>query len=234
MRDYLPRIFGGVLLILAFVLLLLAPPKERFSVISLYAFLACLVCGFLLLCDYWGTHPDASRLRREAHRTGDSRSGALCNIPEQVFPAVQRGWGRYLVVALCTVMGFALFGLGLILAHTFPLDHGLIGLPLWIAGTLCLWCPLRQLGMYIKVGPQGICARTYFRTIAFSWADVVALIEVNHRLLLVGPFHVPTIGQSDTIYSIYSRRGRIDFTARQPGRAQLASLVSAATGLEWR
>jgi hypothetical protein len=233
MRDYMHRILGGVLLILAFILLLLAPPRERFSVISLYAFLACLVSGYLLICGYFGTHPVASRLRREASPSGSARPGPLCHIPEQVFPAVQSGWRTNLAAGICSVMGLALIALGLILAHAFPLDHGLVGLPLWIAGALCIWCPLRQMAMYIRVDPQGMHARTYFRTTTLSWADVVALTKAKHSIFLPGPVLIPTIGQLDTVYSIYSLRGKIDFSARHPGSAQLVSLVSNATGLTW-
>ena len=122
-----------------------------------------------------------------------------------------------------------MLALGVLLAMALPmsaLDRSIVWLPEGIAGACCIWVPLRQLRMYVRIGPQGVRARLYFRTISIGWEEVVAL---NVRKNYLPPF-----GLLGTTYSVYSRKGRIDFTDRLKGFAQLTAIVAQATGLSWQ
>ena len=234
MRDYLSRIAGAVLLVSAFLLLLLAPPKGQFSALNFFAFLICLVLGYFLAAGYVGTHPVAARLRRGARLAGSSRPVPPCNIPAETFPITNHSKGRILIISLCAVLGLSLLVSGTLAARAFAAGRGSIGLPFYLAAALCFWCPLRQWSMYVRVDPQGITARSYFRTVSMKWEDVVALIAREHHVFLPGAHSVGMIGQLGTIYSVYSRKTRIDFTHHVPGADRLISILGAATGLEWQ
>jgi hypothetical protein len=234
MRDYLSRIAGALLLISAFVLLLLAPPKGQFSVLNFFAFLTCLVLGYLVAAGYVGTHPIAARLRREARLAGSFRPVPLCSIPSETFPITKHSKDRILIISLCAILGLLLLVSGTLVSRAFATRGWLVALPLYLAAALCFWCPLRQWSMYVRVDPQGITARSYFRTLSVKWEDVVALIAREHHIFLPGAHSVGTIGQLGTIYSIYSRKTKIDFTQHVPGVDRLISILGAATGLEWQ
>jgi len=225
MRHYFPRILGSFLLICALVLLVRMPPKEQFSVAAFYAFLACLAVGFLLLIGFVGTMPRASRLREQA-AAGTSRTGPLCLVPEQVFPYATHSWGQILATVACVIIGVLMLALGVFVAMALPLsalDRCIAWLPGGIAGAFCIWVPLRQLRMCVKVSPQGMRARLYFRTVSIGWEEVVALTVRENYL--------PPFGSLGTTFSVYSRKARIDFTDRLKGAGQLAAIVASATGL---
>jgi hypothetical protein len=229
MRHYLPRILGVCFLICALVLLMRMPPKEHFSVAALFAFLACLVVGFLLAIGFLGTAPRAARLRAQAATDGTSRPGPLCPVSEQVFSYATHSWGQLVATAVCAIIGVLMLALGVYLAMALPLsalDRSMAWLPAGIAGACCIWVPLRQLRMNVRVDPEGIRARLYFRTVSLRWEEVVAL-TVRENFL-------PPFGVLGTTYSVYSRKTRIDFTDRLKGSAQLAATVAQATGLSWQ
>jgi len=228
MKDHLPRIAGVFLCVAALVLLVLAPPKERFSAANFYAFLVCLVCGFLLVAGYVGTHPTAARLRREVGISGRTRPGPLGPVSDQIFRYGGSSRSRALVVGLCVTLGLALIGFGIVLSLVTPLvasERIVLALPLWIAGLICIWVPIRQLGMFVKIDHQGITARLYFHTVKCDWGEVVALIARDHHLLL--------LNSTGIVYSVYMQRSSLYFTNRLQGAAQLAAIVSQATGLPW-
>jgi hypothetical protein len=228
MKNYLLRIAGVLLLIAALLLLVLAPPKENFSFANFYGFLACLVYGFLLVAGYVGTHPIAARLRREAALGSRTRPESLCHVPDKIFLYGGRSWGRVLAVGGCVVLGLALIGFGTVIAWVTPLaasEKILSALPLWIGGLICIWVPVRQLGMFVKIDNQGITARLYFRTVKYDWSEVVALLAREHSL--------PVIGPTGIVYSVYSQRSKLYFTYSLQGAAQLAAIVPEATGLSW-
>jgi hypothetical protein len=229
MRHYLPRILGFCLLICALLLLIWMPPKEHFSAAALYAFLACLVVGVLLLIGYVGTAPRASQLRAEAATRGTSRTGPLISVPEQVFFYATHSRGQAVAAGVCVVLGVAMLALGVFLAIALPLsplDRSIVWLPEALAGACCIWVPLRQLRMYVRAGPDGVRARVYFRTVSIGWEEIVALVIRENYLLMFGPL--------GTTYSIYSLRTRIDFADRLKGAPQLAGIVTQATGLPWQ
>jgi hypothetical protein len=228
MRHYLPRILGACLLICALVLLMRMPPKEHFSVAAFFAFLACLAVGFLLAIGFLGTAPRASRLRAQAAMAGPSRPGPLCPVPEQVFSYATHSWGQVLATVICVIIGILMLALGVFLAVALPmsaLDRSIAWLPGGIAGACCIWVPLRQLRMYVRIGAQGIRARLYFRTIRIGWEEVVALTVRKN--------YVPPFGLLSTTYSVYARKARIDFTDRLKGTSQMVAIVAQATGLSW-
>ena len=234
MKDYLSKIAGILFFVVAFVLLVTAPQREQFSAPHLFGFLIFLIFGFLLVAGYIGTHPAASRLRREAPPDIAFRPIPLCDVPAQTFRFTRHSRGQILLISLCVALGFALLLLAWVVSRAFPSDGVWIGMPLVIAAVLCIWCPLRQWGMYIRVDPQGITGRLYFRTIAMTWEDVVALIAREHSIVFPGTHGFGAIGSLGKIYSVYSRKAKIDFTRHLTEADQLISILEAATGLQWR
>jgi hypothetical protein len=234
MKNYLPRIAGSLLLVCAFVLLVTAPPKEQFSIANLFFFLACLVFGYLLLAGYIGTHPIAAGLRREPRPDGPARTGPLCYVHAQTFPFSTHSKSRMILLGLCVLMGLAMFALGWFVAHAFPTGGIWIGMPLFLGAAICVYSPLRHWSMYVKLDPQGITARLYFRKVAIRWEDVVALIARKHSVLLPGAGGLGAFGQLGIIYSIYSHKSKIDFTQDVPEADRLISILTAATGLKWQ
>lgn len=123
-------------------------------------------------------------------------------------------------------------GLGFFLLWNFPADGAnriLIALPPWLAGAVCIWIPLRRLGMYVRIGPEGIAAAQYFRTVTVRWEDILTLIEQEHRVLVMGG-----IVSTGTVYTVYSKADAIRFTSRLQAAEELADVISRATALPWK
>jgi hypothetical protein len=231
MRDHLPRIAGVILLVCALFLFILSAAGTHFSIPIFYLFIACSVCGILLVSGLVGTHPVAAKLRREARQNATLRQGPLCAVSEQVFPYAGSSWKRHLVVVICAVMGLGLLCLGSLMVWSFPssgFDRLLAPMPLWIVGILCLWLSFRYSNMCVRVTPQGITIKSHFRTATMRWEDILSLIAREHHALIVGGF-VSTGIQ----YSLYSKSDKLWFTSQLPGCDQLVSLVAEATGLTW-
>jgi len=228
-RHYLPRIIGSVLLLCALVLLFRMPPREHFSVALFFAYLACLVVGFLLVIGFLGTAPRASRLRMQAAMAGTLRPGPLVPVPEQVFTYATGSLWQALAAIVCVTIGVLMLALGIYLAIALPLsplDRSIVWLPAAIAGASCIWVPLRQLRMHVRINPLGIRARQYFRTTSMGWQEIVALtIRVNY---------LPPFGSLGTTYSVYSKDDRIDFSDRLKNASQLTAAIAQATGLSWQ
>jgi len=229
LRPYLFRVLGGILLFASVILLITAPPSGQFSAASLFGFLGCLVFGILLASGLVGTHPYAARARRQApavpRRTPDAGRPSI----EATFAYANRSARQKLSVGLCTALGLALLTLAAVVARQFPgrlADRVLVGISSLLGGLISIYFPLRQLKMFLKVGPAGIEARLYFRSISIAWDEIVALIEREN--------YFPMFGNVGTTFSIYTLRRRIDFTDRLTGWRELRDLVSRATGLEWR
>lgn len=233
-RGHFSRILGGLLLCAAFVTLLLAPPKPAFSIANCLLFFSFVLTGAMLLWGLWGPAPIAVRPRRETCQAGPATGTTGCDVPERVFrycPATS-SWGSTLSVGLTTLLGLCLIGLGLFLAGGLPgstSERFAMGLPLWIGGGISLWFPLRQRTMYVHVDANGLESRGYFRTVRLRWEDVAALIVRDYRLL--SPFGFIPVG---TVYSVYSQRTRLSFLATLPAAADLAHLISEATGQPWQ
>jgi hypothetical protein len=131
------------------------------------------------------------------------------------------------------VIGLALFVLGFLLNHYLVNDHWLAGLPPWAAGIFCIYCPLRQRFMFVKLDDRGITARQYFRTTHIGWQDILALIRREHWSLFAGPAYLPVAASLGTVYSVYSGRKRLDFTSHMIDADRLASVIASASGLSW-
>ena len=235
MKAYFTRIAGAALLLCAFVLLLIAPAKEDFSVINFYGFLGCLVAGFLLAAGFVGTDPAAARLRQVARSNSAGTIAPVGLVPEESFVYASPGWRRIVSTSICLVMGALLLSIGVVLATVFrggAFERALIAAPSWIAGAVCIWCPLRWLGNTVRVDSRGITARLYFSTVRLDWQDVVALIvREPHVPLLIGG--IPLLSSAGVIYSVYSLNRKLYFTCHLPGAQRLASTIAAATGLSW-
>jgi hypothetical protein len=229
MRDQIPRIAGIALLVCALLLLVFSP--DHFSIGHFFLFLAFFVCGIFLVTEILGTHPVAARLRREASRAGMPRRGPLCYVPEQVFPYAGSRLNRFLATALCAAIGLSLIALGFILLRFLPAgdsDRFLAGIPPWITGILCIWISIRYPSRCLRVTPQSITVKGYFRTSTMHWDRILALIAREHYTLLAGGFV-----STGVLYSLYSDHNRLWFTSHLPGSERLASLVAEATGLTW-
>jgi hypothetical protein len=92
-----------------------------------------------------------------------------------------------------------------------------------MAGTAVFlaWYAWRYSSLWVRVGPHGVSARQYLRTVALPWDEIVALTA---RTTIRGM----------TTYCIWSGRQRITFYAGGlDGAEELAAAVAAVTGLEW-
>jgi hypothetical protein len=218
-----------MLLLCALVLLILSPPG--FNIIHFYLFLACLVCGFLLATGMLGTDPLASKLRRIAAPSAESRTQSLGSVPEQVFPfASSPSKGKW-AAGICLAAGLALIGLGILIAIVYPsklAERILAGIPLLGCGILCIWIAACYPTRYIQVTPQSITLKGYFRTVTMPWQNVLVLTARKHFVLSVGGF-IPT----GILYSLYSKHHKLVFSSQIPGSERLVPLVAQTTGLTW-
>jgi hypothetical protein len=158
MGAYLPRIVGTFLLVCSLLLIVFSPPAPQFSIPHFFLFLACFVCGVLLVIGILGTHPIVARLRHQASEIGALRKCPLSVITEQVFPFAASPLRRRLVTALCAAIGLSMISLGFLLLRFLPGSSGdriLAGTPPWIGGILCLWISIRYPNMYIQIMPLG-------------------------------------------------------------------------------
>jgi hypothetical protein len=190
----------------------------------------CLVAGILLLQGLIGGDPLAAQLRREAVRAGPRHVTAARDVPERVFRygAARRTLATTIVVAL----GVLLFVLGCLAALLFPgvlADRVAVAAPLLVAGALMGWIAGRYPTLYVKVDPDGVEARMYFRSVRMPWADIVALIAREHHALVQSGFVSAGI-----VYSVYAPRTKLYFTDRLESRGELLDLLARTTSLEWR
>jgi hypothetical protein len=232
MRDRLPRIIGGILLFFSFILLIFSPDKAHFSILHFYLFLVCFALGMLSIVGLIGSHPIATRMRREAALTGTGRTTPPINVREQVFPYAVPGFKRSAAAILCAVIGLALIGLGLFMASAFPskgADRIVAGIPAFAAGALCLWIAIRYPSRYIRITSREITVAGYFRMVTIRWQDVVALVAREHYIFSAGVF--APLGVTHFIYSMKSRTW---YSSRIPESARLTAIISQTSGLPWQ
>jgi hypothetical protein len=228
-RDNLSRITGGALLVTALALLIFSPPG--FNIIHFYFFLACFVCGILLIMGFIGTHPSAARIRRTWGQTAALRRAPPGQVSEKLFPYATSPLKAKAATAICFAIGLGSIGLGVLIARQYPgktAESLLAGSPLCASGILCLWIGICYPGRYIQVKPEGITIRGYFRTATLPWQSVRVLIAREHFVLTIGGFFSTGI-----LYSIYSDCQKVSFSSQIAGSERLVSLVADATGLAW-
>ncbi len=213
MRDYAPKIVGGLLVLCGLVLLVFGPGK--FSSPHLILGIGTLVVGGLLLWGLIGTAPRVARIRREA--LAETRQLDVPEIPERVF---RYSPGRAVNVVLVSV-ALLMFVLGTVVAAGLE-DSGqglwLVGGAMWAVGLLVLWLAYRYPRLYVKVDSRGVESQQYVRTVAMTWPDILAL-TISYEGMLT--------------YSVWSRRYKLSFNSGIEGADELVVLLASVTGLEW-
>ena len=209
------RLIGILLLAAGFAVLVLAPPG--FSPVHLFGGLALLIASVPFLVGAIGTPPHVARARAAAAR--QLRCVPADEVPARVFRR-RVAWGGTdwvfynlaagLAVA-SVVLGLALWRNGLValLAIVVP-TAGMAAFLVWYAWTYS--------SLWVQVGPHGVSARQYLRTVSMRWDQVVALTSTD------------TIRGLRT-YAIWSERDRISFYAGGlDGAEQLAAVIADVTG----
>lgn len=214
----LARLAGLLLLAAGFGVLVLAP--AGFSPVYLFGGLALLIASVPFLVGAIGTPRVVAHARVEAAER--PRRLAPVKAPSRTFRR-RVGWGGTWVLYTLAV-GLAVGSVVLALmwvGQTGPI--ALLALVAPMAGTAAflVWYAWRYNSLWVRVGPRGVSARQYLRTVVMPWEEVVALTA---RTTIRGM----------TTYCIWSGRQRITFYAGGlDGAEELAAAVAAVTGLDW-
>ena len=99
---------------------------------------------------------------------------------------------------------------------------------MWIGGGISLWFPLRQARCMSRSIPTAWNAAA---TSARSGSAGKMWSDSSWATIICGRRESAPVG---TVYSVYSLRTRLSFLAKLPAAAELAGLISDATGLPWQ
>lgn len=239
------RLAGGVLLVLAVVILFAAPDSPGLEFLGMLGFITCLVSGFFLVSGIVGTPRDIGPRRQEVAQRGARGDWQPVQIPPRVFRYQVSVPGRVVIL----IMAFFLIAIGIGIFCLFGvslLKGRVVDMQWWEAiawtiaasvipagaGVLLLLYLHRYRGISIRVDEWGIRAQTLLGHVEIPWQEVVALKQVNPDVpTIVGL--VPLVLPLGAIYRVYSLHKTLEFYYSLEGAADLVALIQQATGLSW-